>query len=105
MWTSSNGRRVLERVAGSPQLLYSYACTFQAMVNPGDELFTQVRHVGNVEGRKVVEVESVNGEGVCVLKGTAQIDLPKTAIVFTGQGSAEPGMEIQLQMFTVYLIL
>jgi len=40
-------------------------------------------------GRKVIKVETTNRAGSVVLRGTAEVDQPVTAYVFTGQGSQE----------------
>ena len=40
-------------------------------------------------GRKVIKVETTNRAGTVVLRGTAEVDQPVTAYVFTGQGSQE----------------
>ncbi|KAB2841693.1 acyltransferase domain-containing protein, partial [bacterium] len=98
MWTSANGRRVVEThvAKNRPERVVAYEAQFQGMVKPGDTLSTQVRQVGMREGRQVLEVETVNQDGATVLKATAEVEAPKTAYVFTGQGSAEPGMGMEL---------
>lgn len=98
MWTSANGRRVVEThvAKNRPERVVAYEAQFQGMVKPGDTLSTQVRQIGMREGRQVLEVETVNQDGATVLKATAEVEAPKTAYVFTGQGSAEPGMGMEL---------
>ena len=48
------------------------------------------------DGNKVVKVETVNQRGEKVLEGTAEVAQPTTVYVFTGQGSQEPGMGMDL---------
>ena len=66
------------------------------MVLPGDELKANVRHVGMRDGNIVVKVSTVNQRGEKVLEGTAEVAQPNTVYVFTGQGSQEPGMGMEL---------
>jgi fatty acid synthase subunit beta len=66
------------------------------MVIPDDELTVKVRHVGMRDGNIVVNVETVNSEGEKVLSGSAEVAQPSTVYVFTGQGSQEQGMGMDL---------
>lgn len=67
------------------------------MVLPGDELTVQIKHVGMRDGNLVVKVATVNSSGEKVLEGSAEVAQPTTAYVFTGQGSQEPGMGMDLR--------
>ncbi|KAI0243885.1 fatty acid synthase alpha subunit Lsd1, partial [Massospora cicadina] len=98
MWTSASARKFVETFAADnhPFRVTSYNVAFQAMVLPGDQLTTNLFHVGMQEGKKVIKVETVNQNGVKVLEGTAEVDQPSTAYVFTGQGSQEVGMGMAL---------
>jgi fatty acid synthase subunit alpha len=66
------------------------------MVLPGDELNVSIRHVGMRDGNMVLRVETTSDVGEKVLEGTAEISQARTAYVFTGQGSQEPGMGMEL---------
>jgi fatty acid synthase subunit alpha len=63
---------------------------------PGDELKVKVRHVGMRDGNIVVKIETVNDRGEKVLEGSAEVVQATTVYVFTGQGSQEAGMGMDL---------
>src|ERR1700733_11236311 len=66
------------------------------MVLPGDELKVNIRHVGMRDGNIVVKIETINDRGEKVLEGSAEVAQSTTVYVFTGQGSQEPGMGMDL---------
>ena len=66
------------------------------MVLPGDELTVKVKHTGMRDGNFVINVTTSNDRGEKVLEGTAEVAQPSTVYVFTGQGSQEPGMGMDL---------
>ena len=66
------------------------------MVLPGDKLNSKLTHVGMAEGRMIVNVQTFNQDGTKVLNGVAYVKQPSTAYVFTGQGSQETGMGMDL---------
>jgi fatty acid synthase subunit alpha len=69
---------------------------FVGMVLPGDELTVNIRHVGMRNGNMAVKIETVNQRGEKVLEGSAEVAQPTSVYVFTGQGSQEPGMGMEL---------
>lgn len=102
MWTYGNCLKVVvhKLLKGNPKFLRSFEADFVGMVLPGEQVTTQLSHVAMCGGAKVVQVEayaaSSSRSARLVLKGTAQIVQPRTAIVFTGQGYAAPGMGMDL---------
>lgn len=66
------------------------------MVLPGDELQVKLKHVGMRNGDMVIKVTTLNANGEKVIEGTAEVAQPTTVYVFTGQGSQEPGMGMDL---------
>lgn len=96
MWTAIHGRKYLERVFRD-HTVTSYQAHFVDMVKPQEQLVTTARHVGMKDGRRVIEVKVEAGLGrLVVLKATAEVEQTNTAYVFTGQGSAEPRMGMDL---------
>jgi malonyl CoA-acyl carrier protein transacylase len=66
------------------------------MVLPHDELSVKLSHTGMRNGNMVIKVETTNQRGEKIIDRTAEVTQPPTVYVFTGQGSQEPGMGIDL---------
>ena len=66
------------------------------MVLPRDELSVKLSHTGMRNGNMVIKVETINQRGEKIIDGTAEVAQPPTVYVFTGQGSQEPGMGMDL---------
>ncbi|KAG0241381.1 3-oxoacyl-[acyl-carrier-protein] synthase [Mortierella sp. GBA43] len=98
MWTSASTRKFVEIFAAEnhPQRVTSYEVSFLSMVLPQDRLSTKLSHIGMINGKKIIKVETFNQNGSKVVEGTAEIDQPTIAYVFTGQGSQEQGMGMAL---------
>ncbi|KAG5646963.1 hypothetical protein DXG03_001686 [Asterophora parasitica] len=98
LWSSAATRRYVENVVaqGHPDRVVAYNVAFVGMVLPNDELNVKVKHTCMRDGNIVVKVETFNSRGEKVIDGTAEVAQPNTVYVFTGQGSQEPGMGMDL---------
>ncbi|KAK0628747.1 acyl transferase domain-containing protein [Bombardia bombarda] len=100
MYTAAVCRRVVEDlvIPGEGERMKRFDASFVGMVMPGDRLVVGVSHVSMKNGLMVFEVvarqEGESGEEV--LRGEAEVDQPKTAYLFTGQGSQSKGMGMAL---------
>ncbi|KAJ1726356.1 fatty acid synthase alpha subunit Lsd1, partial [Coemansia biformis] len=98
LWTAASTRALVESIAadGRPERIRAYQTTFTGMVFPRDRLSTELFHVGMKRGRMLVKGRTSKEGGGPVMDVTAEVDQPKTAYVFTGQGAQEPGMGMAL---------
>ena len=98
MYCSAAIRQVVERCAADlrASMVRKYEASFVGMVLPGDVLEVTLRHVAMDDGCRVVNVEARNQSGEKVLEGEALISQPTTALLFTGQGSQQKGMGMDL---------
>ncbi|CAO1616813.1 unnamed protein product [Jaminaea pallidilutea] len=74
----------------------SWEATFLGMVSPGDVLSISLRHTAMRGGHKIIKAEAKNQNGDKVLEGTATVAQPATFYCFTGQGSQETNMGMDL---------
>lgn len=99
MYSSASVRSLVEMYAAdavAPRVV-AYKANFTGMILPNDALVTKLEHVGMINGRKIVKIEAKKLEtDEVVLLGEAEIEQPVSTFVFTGQGSQEQGMGMDL---------
>ncbi len=99
MYTSAAVRSLVETWAAENNVgrVRSFHASLVGMVLPDDVIDVKLQHVGMVSGRKIVKVEASNKESEeKVLLGEAEVEQPVSSYVFTGQGSQEQGMGMDL---------
>lgn len=99
MYTSAAVRSLVETWAAENNIgrVRSFHVNLVGMVLPHDSLQIKLQHIGMVSGRKIIKVEASNKDTEdAVLLGEAEVEQPVSAYVFTGQGSQEQGMGMDL---------
>ena len=99
MYSSAAVRSLVETWAAENHIgrVRSFHASLVGMVLPDDLIEVKLQHVGMVSGRKIIKVEASNKETEDkVLLGEAEVEQPVSAYVFTGQGSQEQGMGMDL---------
>ncbi|KAJ2076549.1 fatty acid synthase alpha subunit Lsd1, partial [Coemansia sp. RSA 988] len=98
LWTSASTRAILECIAasGDAERIRAYQVEFVGIVLPNDTIRTSFSHVGMRDGRMLVKGQTSKTDGEPVMLVEAEIDQLRTAYVFTGQGSQEINMGMEL---------
>ncbi|EMC93050.1 hypothetical protein BAUCODRAFT_151421 [Baudoinia panamericana UAMH 10762] len=99
MYSSAAVRSLVETWAAENNVgrVRSFHASLVGMVLPDDTIEVRLQHVGMVAGRKIVKVEASKAETEeKVLLGEAEVEQPVSSYVFTGQGSQEQGMGMDL---------
>jgi fatty acid synthase subunit beta len=99
MYSSAAVRSLVETWAAENNIgwVRSFHASLVGMVLPNDDIQVKLQHVGMVGGRKIINVEASNKETKeNVLLGEAEVEQLITAYIFTGQGSQEQGMGMEL---------
>ena len=99
MYSSAAVRSLVETWAAENNIgrVRSFHCSLVGMVLPNDDIEVKLQHIGMVAGRKIIKIEASNQETEeKVLLAEAEVEQPVSAYVFTGQGSQEQGMGMEL---------
>lgn len=99
MYSSAAVRSLVETWAADNNIgrVRSFHASLTGMVLPNDDLEVKLQHVGMVAGRKIIKIETSNKETEDkVLIAEAEVEQPVSSYVFTGQGSQEQGMGMDL---------
>ncbi|KAF2422740.1 fatty acid synthase-like protein beta subunit [Tothia fuscella] len=99
MYSSAAVRSLVETWAAENNIgrVRSFHASLVGMVLPDDLIEVKLQHIGMVSGRKIIKIEASNKETEDkVLLGEAEVEQPISSYVFTGQGSQEQGMGMEL---------
>ena len=98
MWLSAKAQFLVSKSIcdGDESRMRAWHTSFQDMVELDSTLYLQAQHVGMAAGDMVLRVTVVDSSGSVKMLAFARVSQQKTAYLFTGQGSAAPGMGMDL---------
>jgi hypothetical protein len=75
----------------------NFSASFVGMVKAGDSIEVHLDHVAMLDGNKIIKIEARNmASQEKVFVGECEVEPAETAYIFTGQGSQEAGMGMDL---------
>ncbi|KAF2463972.1 beta subunit of fatty acid synthase [Lindgomyces ingoldianus] len=99
MHTSAIIRSIIEMRCAENDIasMRNFSATFTGMIKPGDRVEVHFDHIAMLEGNKIFKIEACNvASQERVFVGECEIEPVETAYIFTGQGSQEVGMGMDL---------